>query len=83
MFVDSVSFSVKSGKGGPGCVSFRREKFVVQGGPDGGDGGKGGDVYFEVDNNTDTLSWYKGRKHLKAENGKPGMGSRKTGKSAV
>ena len=82
MFVDSVSFTVKSGKGGPGCVSFRREKFVVQGGPDGGDGGKGGDVYFEVDNNTDTLSWYKGRKHLKAENGKPGMGSRKTGKSA-
>ena len=82
MFVDSVSFTVKSGKGGPGCVSFRREKFVVQGGPDGGDGGKGGDVYFEVDNNTDTLSWFKGRKHLKADNGKPGMGSRKTGKSA-
>ncbi len=82
MFVDSVSFTVKSGKGGPGCVSFRREKFVVQGGPDGGDGGKGGDVYFEVDNNTDTLSWFKGRKVLKADNGKPGMGSRKTGKSA-
>jgi len=82
MFVDSVDFTVKSGKGGAGCVAFRREKFVVQGGPNGGDGGKGGDVVFEVDNNTDTLSWYKGRRVLKAENGRPGMGSRKTGKSA-
>ncbi len=82
MFVDSVSFTVKSGKGGAGCVAFRREKFVVQGGPNGGDGGKGGDVVFEVDNNTDTLSWFKGRRVLKAENGQPGMGSRKTGKSA-
>ncbi len=82
MFVDSVSFTVKSGKGGAGCVAFRREKFVVQGGPNGGDGGKGGDVIFEVDNNTDTLSWYKGRRVLNAENGQPGMGSRKTGKSA-
>jgi GTPase len=82
MFVDSVNFTVKSGKGGAGCVAFRREKFVVQGGPNGGDGGKGGDIVFEVDNNTDTLSWYKGRRVLKADNGQPGMGSRKTGKSA-
>lgn len=82
MFVDSVSFKVSSGKGGAGCSSFRREKFVVQGGPDGGDGGKGGNVIFKVDNNTDTLSWYKGRKHLKADNGKPGMGRKCTGKSA-
>jgi GTP-binding protein len=82
MFVDSVNLIVKSGKGGAGCVSFRREKFVVQGGPDGGDGGKGADVYFEVDNNTDTLSWYKGKKVLKGDNGVPGMGRRKTGKSA-
>jgi GTP-binding protein len=82
MFVDSVSFKVKSGKGGPGCVSFRREKFVIQGGPDGGDGGKGGDICFEVDNNTDTLSYYKGRHQMSADNGQPGMGSRKTGKSA-
>lgn len=82
MFVDSVKFSVSSGKGGQGCASFRREKFVVKGGPDGGDGGKGGDVYFQVDNNTDTLSWYKGRAVVKADNGRPGEGRNKTGKSA-
>jgi len=82
MFIDSVKFTVISGKGGPGCSSFRTEKFVVKGGPDGGDGGKGGNIYLEVDNNTDTLSWYKGRRTLRAENGKPGMTSRMTGKSA-
>ncbi len=82
MFIDSVKFTVSSGKGGQGCASFRREKFVVKGGPDGGDGGRGGDVYFKVDNNTDTLSWYKGRNILKAENGKQGMGRNMTGKSA-
>ncbi len=82
MFVDSVKFTVSSGKGGQGCASFRREKFVVKGGPDGGDGGKGGDIYFKVDNNTDTLSWYKGRAILKADNGRPGEGRNKTGKSA-
>lgn len=83
MFIDSARFEIRSGKGGPGCASFRREKFVVKGGPDGGDGGKGGDVYFKVDNNTDTLSFYKGRRVLKAENGKQGMGSNMTGKSAA
>ncbi len=82
MFIDSVKFTVSSGKGGQGCSSFRREKFVIKGGPDGGDGGKGGDVIFLVDNNTDTLSWYKGRSILKADNGRPGEGRRKTGKSA-
>ena len=82
MFIDSVKFTVSSGKGGQGCASFRREKFVIKGGPDGGDGGKGGDVYFLVDNNTDTLSWYKGRAVLKANNGRPGEGRNKTGKSA-
>lgn len=82
MFVDSVKFTVSSGKGGQGCVAFRREKFVVKGGPDGGDGGKGGDVFLLVDNNTDTLSWFKGRRFLKADNGRPGEGRGKTGKSA-
>ena len=82
MFIDSVKFSVSSGKGGQGCSSFRREKFVVKGGPDGGDGGKGGDVCFLVDNNTDTLSWYKGRRVLKADGGNQGEGRRRTGKSA-
>ena len=83
MFIDSARFSVSSGKGGQGCASFRREKFVNKGGPDGGDGGKGGDVIFEVDNNTDTLSNYKGRKVFKADNGKQGMGGNMTGKSAT
>ncbi|OCL87820.1 GTPase Obg [Aliarcobacter thereius] len=82
MFIDSAKFSVSSGKGGQGCASFRREKFIVQGGPDGGDGGKGGDVYFLVDNNTDTLSFYKGKRVFKADKGQPGMGRQKTGKSA-
>ena len=82
MFVDKAQFTVISGKGGAGCVSFRTEKFVVKGGPDGGDGGRGGDIRFIVDNNTDTLSWYKGRREIKANNGQPGMGSRMSGKSA-
>jgi len=74
MFVDSVDLMLSSGKGGAGCVSFWTEKFVAQGGPDGGDGGKGGNVYFVVDNNTDTLSALRGRNHIKAENGQPGEG---------
>ncbi len=81
MFVDSVKLTVSSGKGGAGAVSFRREKFVPKGGPDGGDGGKGGDVYFVVDKNTHTLSHFKGKKVLKAKNGHPGEGRRKHGKN--
>jgi GTP-binding protein len=82
MFIDKAKLTIVSGKGGPGCTSFRTEKFVVKGGPDGGDGGKGGDIVFLVDNNTDTLSWYKGKRQLEALNGQPGMGSRMSGKSA-
>lgn len=81
MFVDCVDIFVSSGKGGAGAVSFRREKFVIQGGPDGGDGGRGGSVFFEVDFNSDTLSRFRGAKHYKAENGRPGEGKNKTGKS--
>lgn len=81
MFSDSVELTVASGKGGAGCVAFRREKFVIQGGPNGGDGGRGGDVYFKVDNNTHTLAHFQGNKNLKAENGRPGMGSNMAGKS--
>ncbi|WP_086228442.1 GTPase ObgE [Campylobacter sp. P0109] len=80
MFIDSVSFTVSSGKGGPGCASFRREKHVPLGGPDGGDGGNGGDVYFIVDNNTHTLANYKGKRVLKAANGVPGLPRNMTGK---
>jgi GTP-binding protein len=74
MFVDSVELTVSSGKGGAGAVSFWTEKFVIKGGPDGGDGGRGGSVFFKVDNNTDTLSSLRGRNVIKAENGRPGEG---------
>jgi len=74
MFVDSVELMISSGKGGAGSISFWTEKFVANGGPDGGDGGRGGAVFFKVDNNTDTLSSLRGRKHMKAENGRPGEG---------
>ncbi|WP_096030318.1 GTPase ObgE [Campylobacter lanienae] len=80
MFIDSVNFSVSSGKGGAGCASFRREKHVLLGGPDGGDGGNGGDVYFIVDNNTHTLANYKGKRALKAQNGQPGLPRNMSGK---
>ena len=79
MFVDNLKLIVRSGKGGAGCVSFRREKFVAKGGPDGGDGGKGGDVVIECDNNTNTLSHLKGKRVLKAQKGRPGEGKRKHG----
>ena len=81
MFIDNVKLTLSSGKGGPGCVSFRREKHVIQGGPDGGDGGRGGDVYFKVDKNTHTLSHFRGKHHIKARNGQPGMGKKMYGKS--
>ena len=80
MFVDSVELMISSGKGGPGSISFWTEKFVSQGGPDGGDGGRGGAVFFKVDNNTDTLSSLRGRNHVKAENGRPGEGRKKYGR---
>jgi len=81
MFTDSVELTVSSGKGGQGCVAFRREKFVLNGGPNGGDGGKGGDIWFKCDNNTHTLSHFQRKMHIKADNGRPGEGSNMTGKS--
>ena len=81
MVIDYVKISVKAGDGGNGAMSFRREKYVAAGGPDGGDGGKGGDVYFKVDSNTSTLLDFKYKKKFKAEDGKRGEGSRKIGKS--
>ena len=80
MFIDYVEIFIFSGNGGDGAVSFRREKFVINGGPDGGDGGDGGDVYFMTDNNTDTLSNFRGKKHYRAQNGQPGEGKNRTGK---
>jgi GTPase len=81
MFIDSVELTVSSGKGGAGCASFRREKFVVNGGPNGGDGGKGGDIWFKCDNNTHTLSHFQKNMHIKADNGAPGTPRNMTGKS--
>lgn len=83
MFTDSVELKVSSGNGGAGCVAFRREKFVLNGGPNGGDGGRGGDIWFKCDNNTHTLSAFQRKMHIKAENGRPGEGSLMTGKSGA
>lgn len=81
MLIDNVKITVKSGDGGNGCVSFRREKFVPKGGPNGGDGGKGGDVIFKSDNSLATLIDFKYRRIFKAQNGKHGQGGDKTGRT--
>lgn len=80
MFTDYVKIYAKAGDGGNGAISFRREKYVAAGGPDGGDGGKGGDVYFEVDPNSNTLIDFRYKKKFKAQNGNNGEGSNKYGK---
>jgi GTP-binding protein len=81
MFTDYVKIIAKAGNGGDGAVSFRREKYVAAGGPDGGDGGKGGSVYFEVDQDRNTLIDFRYQKKFKAENGKNGEGAHRYGKS--
>ena len=81
-FIDETIISVESGHGGRGCVSFRREKFIPHGGPDGGDGGKGGDVILHSTNRKRTLYHFRFKRQFKAKNGEGGQGSRKTGKGA-
>jgi GTP-binding protein len=78
--VDEVTIHVRGGKGGDGCVSFRREKYVPKGGPDGGDGGHGGSVYLLAKDGVDTLLDLAGRHHYHAQNGRPGAGSNCTGR---
>ncbi len=79
-FVDETIIEVSSGHGGAGAVSFRREKFVPYGGPDGGDGGRGGDVIFHVKQNLRTLAHLRMKRHWFAGNGGPGMGERRHGR---
>ena len=81
MFTDYVKITAKAGNGGNGAISFRHEKYVAAGGPDGGDGGKGGDIYFVVDQDTNTLIDFRYKKKFKAENGNNGEGARRFGKS--
>lgn len=81
MFTDYAKIIIKSGDGGNGAVSFRREKYVAAGGPDGGDGGRGGSVYFVVDPDSNTLVDFRFKKKFKAENGNNGEGARRYGKS--
>jgi GTPase len=73
-FLDQAKVYVRSGSGGNGCISFRREKFIEFGGPNGGDGGRGGDVWLEAVENLNTLIDYRYQQHMNAQNGRPGMG---------
>jgi GTP-binding protein len=81
-FIDEVFITVQSGNGGRGCVSFRREKFIPRGGPNGGDGGKGGDVILQSTSRRRTLYPFRFRRQFKAKNGAHGQGQNKTGKTA-
>ncbi len=80
MFIDQAIIFVKAGRGGNGCVSFRREKYVPKGGPDGGNGGDGGSVIIRSDRNLTTLMDFRYKRNYRAENGENGKGAKKTGK---
>ncbi len=82
MFVDKAKIFIKAGNGGNGAVAFHREKYVAAGGPDGGDGGKGGDIVFMVDDNLSTLNDFKYKKKYKAPTGADGQGGRRNGRKA-
>ena len=81
MFIDRTKIRIKAGRGGNGCISFRREKHVPRGGPNGGDGGKGGDVIAQIDEHSNTLIRQYYTQHYKAGNGEHGKGSYKHGKN--
>ena len=80
-FIDEVVIQIEAGKGGNGCLSFRREKFIPKGGPDGGDGGNGGSVYLQADESFNTLSDFRYQRDYRAQNGEPGRGRNCTGKA--
>jgi len=79
-FVDEADITVKSGNGGAGCVSFKRERFIPKGGPDGGDGGKGGDVLIKASDKLYSLYDFDSKRFFKAENGRPGSGKNRAGR---
>ncbi|TGG94979.1 GTPase ObgE [Natronospirillum operosum] len=79
-FVDEATIHIQAGKGGDGCVSFRREKFIAKGGPNGGDGGDGASIWFEADENLNTLIEYQYKRSYQAQNGEPGKGRDMTGR---
>ena len=81
-FIDEALLEARAGNGGAGCTSFRREKFIPKGGPDGGDGGRGGNVILRVDPNLNTLVNFRNQKYLVAKNGQAGSGKKKTGQDA-
>ena len=83
MFVDEVIVELTAGRGGDGCMAFRREKYVAMGGPFGGNGGKGGDIIFKVDEGLRTLIDLRYQKHIKASSGENGQGKNKNGKNAT
>lgn len=83
MFLDHAKIYIRSGDGGNGCVSFRREKYVPKGGPNGGDGGRGGDIKFKASSQLSTLVDFRYKSHYKAQRGEHGMGSLKTGKNGI
>ena len=82
-FVDEATIKVEAGDGGNGCVSFRREKYIPRGGPDGGDGGDGGSVYLQGDSGLNTLVDFRHQRHHKAERGQNGMGRQMYGLSLI
>ena len=82
-FIDEAKITIQSGDGGRGCVSFRREKFIPRGGPDGGDGGKGGDIILKASGRKRTLYDFRFKRHLRAKNGAAGQGKKKTGRKGA
>ena len=83
MFLDQAKIYLKSGNGGSGSVSFRREKYVPRGGPDGGDGGRGGHIIIVATDDLNTLSNFRFHQHFRAENGGPGSGANRYGKAGA
>ena len=80
MFVDIAKIKIRAGDGGNGAVAFHREKYVAAGGPDGGDGGKGGNIVFKVNDNLSTLADFRYKRKYRAPNGEPGQTGKRNGK---